>query len=158
MNGIEMELTKEEKNELIIGSLLAGVFVILGIALLAWGFYLYNDLSNFLSTCEKTKGTIIEFVDLNRNRASEKAFVLPKVEYTAPDKNKYEFLAGITIWNDYEIGTEVTVLYNPDDFTDAKIDNFADLYFVPILPATIGFFAIFLPILTIYKHTKTLKP
>ena len=112
-----MKLTKKENNELIIGGLLAGTFVILGAVLLTWGLFLYNDLSNFLKTCKTTKGNIIEFVDLNKNRASERAFVLPKVEYIAPDKKKHNVLAGISIFNDYRIGSEVTVFYNPDDYS-----------------------------------------
>ena len=153
-----MEITKKEKNELIVGSLLAGIFVILGITLSVWGIYCYSNLSDFLNSCETTKGNIIEFVDLNKNRASERAFVLPKVKYLAPDKTKHEFLAGISIFDDYEIGTEVTVLYNPNKFSEAKIDTFADLHFMPILLLTIGFFFIFTPGFTIYRHVKTLKP
>ena len=152
-----MKLTKKEKNELIIGSLLAGIFVILGIALLSWGIYRYSKLSDFLNICKITKGNIIEFVDLNKNRASERAFILPKIKYTAPDKTNHKFLAGVSIWDDYEIGTEVTVLYNPNDFSDAKIDSFADLHFIPILLLVIGSFFVSIPIFTIYRHLKSLN-
>lgn len=152
-----MDFTKEEKNELMIGGLFAGIFVILGTVLLVWGIYRYSDLSNFLNVCKSTKGNIIEFIDLNKNRASERAFVLPKIKYVAPNEKEHEFLAGISIWDDYKIGTEVTVLYNPNKFSDAKIDTFADLYFIPILLLIIGFFFVFVPIFTIYRHIKSLK-
>ena len=152
-----MELTKKEKNDLIIVTIFAGIFTLLGLISLSWGVYNYINLSTFLKHCKRTEGHIIEFVRLDRSRSSDKSFILPKVRYTAPNKTKHDFVAGVSIFDNYKIGSKVTVLYTPNKFDEAKIDSFADLYFLPALLSIIGFFFIFIPWFTIYRHLQTLK-
>ena len=116
------------------------VFAIVGAAMLAGAFALYNNTASFLDRSATAQGTVVELI---RSRSSDSTSYYPVVQFRAASGREIEFQSNSgSNPPSYNRGAQVTVLYEPANPEDAKIDGFFSLWggtlIVGILGAVFG--------------------
>jgi hypothetical protein len=137
---------------LLVGVVFGGVaLVLLGVCTLL----VLND-REFRSTAVETTGTVVAYethydTDEGRRRESYS----PVVRFTAPDGRQLEARTNVSTSSRPRIGDRVTVLYQPDDPADARIDTATTRLVGPLITGGLGgIFAIVGAILLIaYRRT-----
>ncbi len=111
--------------------LLSKIFIIVigGLTLMLF-IYVLGRSMNFLRSCVQTKGKVKDIV-ISR---SQNNLYTPVIEFTGPSKKHFSFSPNSSSTSPgYEIGEEVTVIYDPEFPEDAKIKSFFELWMVPII-------------------------
>jgi hypothetical protein len=95
--------------------------VIIGLAFIAVGIYIYADIFNFGKGVHTTQGTIISLKKEKYRspgmRSATATIYRPVVEFTVKEK-KYKFLS-TTGSGSYEIGQRIRVNYDPKNPSDS---------------------------------------
>ena len=116
--------------------------LVIGLAFLAFGLFSITDtLSSLVSRTIKTEGTVVgvkwKTVSLEH---SDQAF--PIVRFVTESGRTIEFTSN-TGGGGHREGESVPVRYDPADPTDAKIDEFYNLWFLPVVFLGVGGIIIF---------------
>ena len=83
------------------------------------------------------RGTVID--NIFRPFAESGAAYVPVVESQTRDEQVVRFTDGIgTYPAEYEVGTRVNVLYDPQDVQNARVSSWKRLWFGPTLKPSIG--------------------
>jgi hypothetical protein len=112
-------------------SLVAWVFLLLGLGLLGGGGVAASKVKAFADRALSAEGTVIEL------RGSET--YRPVVEFTAASGQRRTFAHGVSSSPPaFDVGERVTVLYDPEDPRDARIAGTFSLWFLPIVLGGMG--------------------
>ena len=75
----------------------------------------------------------------------------PVVDFQSLEAGAVRFTDGVgTIPPDYEVGTEVKVLYDPDDVHSARVASWKRLWLAPTLITTVGLLPILVGVLVVW--------
>lgn len=96
------------------------IFLLVGIGLGGWGAYSAIENYNYKQTAHSIQGSVVE---LESRRSSEGGTVYyPVVRWYAPNGSFHEFTGNFgTSPSAYAVGEEVEVLYDPADYTTARL-------------------------------------
>lgn len=122
----------------LLGALLVGLpFLIIGVSEVIEARQMVADFS-------ETQGTVVE--NQWEAFAHGGAAYVPRVEFRTQDGERKWFTDGVgSIPPDYEVGEQVTVLYDPQGEQAPRIKSFKRIWFAPLLIASIGL----LPVLVV---------
>ncbi|MDR6983691.1 hypothetical protein J2X32_002327 [Rheinheimera pacifica] len=112
------------------------LFTLVGVAMLAGAFFVYNSTSAFLKDAATAEGIVVELLV---SRTSDSISYRPLVEFTAQNGQVIEFAptAGSNPAR-YAQGEQVEVLYQTARPSDAKINDFFSLWGVALILAAMG--------------------
>lgn len=118
-----------------------GIFLLLGLGMLAGGVYSFQSSQRFVAAAEMTTGSV---VDLERRESRDSdgnrsITYYPVVRYRLPNGGDHQFRSS-TGSNppSYRQGEEVEVLYLPDDPYQARINGFFSLWGLPVILSGMG--------------------
>jgi hypothetical protein len=95
-----------------------------------------------------TRGTVVD--NYWEAFAQGGAAYVPVVDFETLDGQTVRFTDGIgSIPPDYEVGTEVTVLYDPDDVHKARVVSWKRLWFAPTLITCVGLLPVLIAVVVI---------
>lgn len=113
------------------GALVGVVFTVVGIGALVGGIFWGMRTKAFIATAERAQGRVIELVAKQDDDGTSYS---PKVQFTAKDGATIEFTSSISSRPpSHQEGDVVGVLYQPDAPRNAKIDEFMELWFGPLI-------------------------
>jgi len=152
-------MTAFNKKEFIIGGLLAGLFVLGGMGLLIWGLSYYASAKTFLANASEAKGTVTGFDRWEGATSSHSDDIrYAIIVFKTADGKEVRFKGPSQEWaSSYKSGDAVEVLYDPKNPDNAKIDSFMGLWFAPAMLCGVGFFAVFIPLLTLYTYLRSCR-
>ncbi|MGP9800769.1 DUF3592 domain-containing protein [Rheinheimera sp. NSM] len=112
------------------------LFTLVGFAMLAGAFFIYNSTSAFLKDAATAEGIVVELLI---SRTSDSITYRPLVEFTAQNGRVIEFAptAGSNPAR-YAEGEQVEVLYQSAKPSDAKINDFFSLWGAALILAAMG--------------------
>lgn len=124
----------------VFGSIFGGIGVVLAVV----GGFLWNDTSEFDRSAEQATGTVVGVEERwgNDSRAGDgtggrELREHAVIAFTA-DGRDHEFTSDVGRTSAPEIGSEITVSYDPDDPADAREGSGASLYLLPLLLVGLG--------------------
>ncbi|MBN2129885.1 MAG: DUF3592 domain-containing protein [Sedimentisphaerales bacterium] len=146
----------EYKRQLWIGGALTGLFCLGGAVLIALGVWFYDQSRAFKEAAETAPGKVVGYERWDApGQDLEDDITYAIIEYTLPNGKVIHFQGPskdgpVTLHR----GDPVTVLYNPADPTDARVDSFMGLWFACTMLLVLGSAAIVLPLLTFWQGCK----
>ena len=112
------------------------IFVAIGVVLLIIGGLVTWHTVEFKSKAESAEGTVIEMQPRHSDGSTTYA---PVVEFeTAGGELVTYHSSSSSSPPAYDVGESVEVLYDPNDPSEAKINSFFNLWFLPLLLAGMG--------------------
>lgn len=118
------------------------VFLLVGIGLLVAAGIFTERTNRFVGQAMTTSGEVVELVrsrSSNSSSGTRNYTYKPRVRYTAPDGKVVEFQSNVgSNPPSFAIGEQVKVLYDREDPTDARIDDFVSLWLLPLILGGIG--------------------
>ena len=121
---------------------LAGIFTVAGLALLAFGVISIPGTISLVINSEMTEGTVVG-VSQHQQMEGGPTYA-PTVTFVTKDGRSIRFTSNVSSgsWKD-RIGESVTVRYDPADPTNARIDSLFQLWGRSIIPIALGLAFIF---------------
>lgn len=117
-------------------SILKYVFSIIGFSLLGLAAYFFVSTQNFIDNAVSTNGIVIKLIE---SYSSDSTTYKPVVRYTPKGGESINFTSSSSSNPpSYHVNEEVTVLYNPENPMDAKIDGYFSLWGAFIIVGGIG--------------------
>jgi len=108
----------------------------LGLGLLGLAAYLAIDTRHDIATAARADGIV---TDLIVDRDSDGETYHPHVRFVTAKGEPVEFTSSIgSNPAGFDIGEHVTILYDPSDPQDARIDSFVQLWFGPLFAGVFG--------------------
>ncbi|MGA7305587.1 MAG: DUF3592 domain-containing protein [Rhodothermales bacterium] len=146
--------------ELAIGIGSAAVFALIGTAVIAVGTSIYQQHSALKAGGLTTTGDIVRFERIGKQGGAEiqGTILVPVVRFVTASGQEVTFLGSTDTnppWADRRAGGKITVIYDPLNPENARIDTFAEIWFAPLLLWAIGVAAILIPSLTIWRYVRT---
>jgi hypothetical protein len=122
--------------------LLLNLFPIgVGVLLFSIALMIYVRTRLFIRTAQQAKGTVIEMVYRRKSTRSggKGGGYLPVYQFRTLDGKKITAKDSLSSNPPrFQVGQEVDVLYNPHNPHDARINQWMNLYFVPVLLGGLG--------------------
>ncbi|MCK5915114.1 MAG: DUF3592 domain-containing protein [Deltaproteobacteria bacterium] len=114
----------------------AVIFVVLGLAMMFFGWNLYSEQQKLRAWGIETEGQIVGFQRLkveHENRLKQN--FVPVVMFKTESGEDVTFMGGVAerFWTDYQMGKTVLVVYNPESPWNARINELAKIRFVPVM-------------------------
>lgn len=108
------------------------VLCIAGIVLLGGAIYLLKDKIEFFNRSVQTEGVVVDVLETTRTRGT--VYYYPLVSFKAADGNTYTFSSetGTSSALDFNKGDKLMVRYAEGDPQVAKLDNFMELWGLPL--------------------------
>lgn len=118
---------------------LSYIFTFIGLILLAGAYFSYSTVQRSITEYRLTKGTIIDFVPkTKKNEAGGNTGMAPVVLFRA-DGDTITHTSNIFANPPaFELGQEVELYYDEKDPSNALINDFMQLYLLPLVLAIIG--------------------
>ncbi len=118
---------------------------LVGVLLLALGGYFFYQSTAFVDRSWPAVGEVVGYVRPGGG-ATSLTPLTPIVRYQ-PSQSEVRQLqpSFVATWRGYTVGEKLTVLYDPDNLSDARIDDFWQLWFLPVLSASLGMALVTLP-------------
>ncbi|MGW4966254.1 DUF3592 domain-containing protein [Nonomuraea sp. NPDC004186] len=134
-------------------TIVGGIFGLIGLVLLCVGIAIAASTAGFLTSAERTDGTVVELTArTSTTRSSDghtrrATYWYPTVEFTVGGR-RYAFQSS-TGSNppSHQKGESVPVAYDPDDPSDARIASFSSAFLAPLIVGGLG--VVFTPIGTV---------
>jgi uncharacterized protein DUF3592 len=118
--------------------LVSWVFSVVGVGMLIAAILLFSSTRRFITSANAAQGTVIDLVR-SRSSSSSSGTYQPVVEFTGAGGQHVEFTSAVgSNPPAYRVGAAVTVLYDPDRPTHARISSFLSLWFGSILLLSLG--------------------
>jgi hypothetical protein len=144
--------------ELFIVIPLAMVFVIIGIGLLYWGTYIYNDINSIRERGIKVKGLILRYERRGPGSSTKVSDIItvPIVQFKTKSGESVIVEGNVDdiaiLKNICKSGGNIEVIYDPDKPEHAVINTFAELWFAPLIMWIVGSGFVLGPPFTIWRH------
>ncbi len=155
MRNATRSFTKDDTERIRRNPYFAGIFFILALALLSYGWYLGNQNSAFAALAHKATGQVIELrIDLTPSSLDDygnhiSSISYPVVLFTTDKGQQFTFQSDIgDTSSQYKKGDAVEVLYDPSDPKNARIasqDSLSSLLFF------LGLIFLIAPIVFVWK-------
>ncbi len=151
------EYSGRNNRELLIAISSAALFMLIGVAIVYAGIYVYNDIQSVRKNGTKTEGVILRYERRGTETINMKnMFVVPIIRFQT-QKGKTVIAEGkadntSVLQNICASGKRVEVIYDPLNPNNAVINTFAELWFVPLLAWIIGAGFILVPPFTIWRY------
>ena len=119
------------------------VFGVLGAVFLVVGVWTFFSTRSFIATAARADGVVI---DLELSRSDDSSTYYPIVAFRTQDGQEIEYQSNTgTNPPSFRVGESVTVLYDPQDPYDARIEAFSELWLFSIIFGSVGlvFFGVF---------------
>ena len=111
-------------------TIVAGVFVLLGIISGIVGFMWWQNVRHFVQTAEHVEGTVIELVESRGGKGG--TTYSPVVEFSDRFGQRQEHRSSMgTNPPRFSVGDKVQIVYDQNDIASAKINHWLHLYFYP---------------------------
>jgi len=105
---------------------IASIFFVIGLGMLGGGLYAISSTVSFIQKAATGRGVV---VSLERSRSSDSVSYYPVVKFTTREGQEFRFRSNVgSSPPSHRTGEAVTVLYNPANPHDAKIDSFFSLW------------------------------
>jgi len=115
-----------------------------GVWLLISGWRLFDASAQFVQRASPAPGRVVAY---DRPLASSAGPLQPVVRFSVNRAESHEFRPHFaTVWTGYDLGQSVIVLYDPDNPEDARVDDFWQLWFLPVGTGTFGASLIVVPL------------
>jgi len=105
----------------------AGIFIILGLAFMGVGLWLYQDTQRFVQNARSVQGTVVELVrssSQDRDGSRSSNALCPVIEFTDHQGDITTFQLNMCSYPPrYRRGEPVTVLYAPDNPYHAQLND-----------------------------------
>jgi len=114
-------------------------FIAVGLFIIGFGIFSYLRSNLILENGVHTIGKVTQvFRDIHAKRPD---YYFPIIDFQNEEKKNYSFKSdvGYTSPGEYQVGQTVSIIYNPSNPTEAKIDSFIGIWWSTILPILIGF-------------------
>jgi len=121
-------------------AIVTAIFFLVGLLVLGKSTSVVIDRRHEIATAARGDGVVI---DLIASRDSESETYHPRVRFTTANGEAVEFTG--SMGSDppgFDIGEQVSVLYDPANPNDARIDAFFQLWFAPLMLGILGTFFI----------------
>ena len=154
-------MSRRANVETTIGLIAAGVFALVGAALVAMGAYVHHQRSTLFGDGLRTTGVIVGFERIGGRGGPgtlTDSIPVPLVRFSTASGHDVTFLGSVDAkppWADYVSGGRVDVVYDPMRPEDARIDTFAEIWFAPLMLWLIGGSALLIPPFTIWRHLRS---
>lgn len=139
------------------------LFGVVGLGMLLGSWMAFTSTQKFLENSELSEGTVIsnELHYSHDEEGNREKYYYPIVEFQTQEGENVKFEADFGSYPPmYQVGEQISIIYNPQNPTDAQINSFWTLWFVSILLlgmggvfASIGFGIL----LSLYKAKKKLS-
>ena len=117
--------------------IVAVVFLIVGIVLLAGGFIAYRHVNGFVQTAAVANGVVTANVRALRIHGD---MFYPRIRFRTADGQDISFISNLgTRPPTYNIGDSVTVLYDVSDPHRASVRSLLGIWVLPMILGTLGF-------------------
>ena len=127
------------------------ILILVGGPFLGIGLYNAAQSQHILNTFKSASGVVIDN-DYSSSSDDSSGAYYPVVEFKPEDGRPVRFTDGVgTLPPDYEAGTPVEVLYNPQDVTEAYINSWKRMWLVAVLFSSIGAVPIAISVLMIAR-------
>ena len=119
------------------------IFVVVGALLLVGGFLSYRHTRRFVANSSVAQGEVIDLVlraaSDSDSPSSDSGTYHPVLRFETERREAIEFV-GSTGSNppSHRKGDTVAVRYNPDDPYTARVDSFASLWLLALIPGSLG--------------------
>ena len=112
------------------------IFILVGLGLFAGSIYSLQQTNEFLTSAIQAEGTVIELIP---RRSDNSTTYAPKVSFLSASQQPYTFTSSSSSSPAaYSRGEKVSVLYAPNNPSDAKIDSFFSLWGVALIMGILG--------------------
>lgn len=120
-------------------SLLVGViFGLIGIAMLAGGAYARYTTAQEIRTFLPADGVVVGNISSRSGRNNSLSYAA-QVRFTAQDGSTVTFKEGFSANPPaHQVGDKVKVLYDPSNYQNARVDDFMNGWFLPLLLGGMG--------------------
>lgn len=117
-----------------------GIFLLVGLAMLAASSYLYVDQSDFIAGAKEADGEVIDLVRKRQDDDGSTSYTYSAViRFTDDRAVSHEFVDRISSSPPrYSKGQDVHLLYAPDNPTDAIVDDFWGRWAVVVILGGMG--------------------
>ena len=124
---------------------IVGAVNLFGLGLLGWGVFSFWRNQSFIDRALPALGEVIAY-DRPAGAAAGAAPLTPVVRYSVSrtDIRNLRPQFGL-LGQGYAVGQKLTVLYDPNDPQTARIDDFWQLWFTPLLCGCLGLAMVSLP-------------
>jgi nitrogen fixation-related uncharacterized protein len=148
------------KRQLTIFATIAFLFVCGGIVALFFGVRMYWESATFAERANEASGTVVDYEKIVRGTGSNERkdvryYVI--VEFTVADGRRYRFQGPHRQEEGpFKIskGDVVSVLYDPADPQNAKVNSFLGMWFASTILIVVGIAFILVPMLTLWTSWK----
>lgn len=142
-----------------IGAALAAVFVLVGAGLVVWGVISYNTTRTFVDRALSAPGRVVDTRRYEtRGTSDSRDTIVSVVAFSTPEGREIRFEGpDMNTMASPELGEEVTVLYDPENPTQARVDSFVGLWFVSTLLLVIGGGFVLVPFWTLWEAYKWIR-
>ena len=151
------EMTK--KLEFVIAKTTAVIFAVFGLAMIVFGWSLYIEQRELLSVGLETSGQIVGFERVGTPQEDQlgESFLVPIVRFRTESGEEIEFLGTVAerFWTDHQTGNTVSVIYDPASPEQAKINEYAEIWFAPAILFLVGLGAVVIPAFTLWRHYRS---
>src|SRR5262245_19726332 len=117
-------------------AIVTAIFFLVGLAMLVKTVSVVNDRRHEIATATRRDGVVI---DLIASHDSESETYHPRVRFMTANGEAVEFTG--SVGSDppgFDIGEQVTVLYDAANPNDSRIDAFFQLWFAPLMLGVLG--------------------
>lgn len=150
MADINAEIEAQKKNSIAPEKIIVWVFSGVAAILLAIALFSSFGVISKISKEESAEGRVVDMVEKIQYMRDEKGYEIPPekfyypvVEYRSSDGRKHSVqLTEGSSPASYEVGEDVTVLYDPEHPLDARIKSFSSSLLLWVLPGITGILGI----------------
>lgn len=125
-------------------------FIVIGIGLLIGAAVSFQKTHTLIQQGITTEGTVLK---LNREIDSEgDVFYYPLISFVTEAGQEIRFESKLGSGSpDYTEGQTVAILYTPEKPTDARINDFQNLYFLPLVLGGLGLFDLIITMIVLFS-------
>lgn len=117
---------------------------LIALSLLGFAWIQYDDSLTFIEKAQPAVGEVIA-LDLPSADSTDGPLT-PVVRYQLNRSDVRDLRpAFAAVWGGYQVGQRLTVLYDPNDPAEARIDDFWQLWFLPLATAAGGLVLLVVP-------------
>jgi len=140
--------------------LVFGVFFVIGLGMLIGSYFTIQHTRSFLANAVTTEGVVIDNVLSRSSTSRDVSYTYhPRVQFRTADGRSIDFVSSIgTSPPSYAVNQRVTVLYDPQNPTNAHINSFASLWVATMVLGILGVvFTCPMIVLTIWQRASDQK-
>jgi hypothetical protein len=120
-----------------------GIFTVIGLGLLIGGVFAFQHTRRFLATAISVPGVVTENVWQERRSSNNSIHgdFYPRIRFRTTDGQEISFITNSgSNPPSYHVNERITILYDPQQPYDARIQSFVELWLLPTILCGLGIF------------------